>query len=134
MILFLRLLFIVVIASMLWATTRAGMNQSLGDFARSDTFRDPWVVATLIDAYWAFISFYVWIAWKEQSLASRVLWFIAVILLGNFAMATYMLRELFAVSARAPDAIGEVFTRRRPGALLLPGLLTGAAVGVYLLA
>lgn len=134
MIFSLRLLFIVVIASMLWATTRAGMNQPLGDFARSATIRDPWVIATLFDAYWAFISFYVWIAWKEQSLAARVLWFIAIILLGNFAMAAYMLRELFAVSARAPDALGEVFTRRRPGALLLPGLLTGAAVGVYLLA
>jgi hypothetical protein len=134
MILFLRLLFVVVIASMLWATTRAGMNQSLGDFARSATIRDPWVIATLFDAYWAFVSFYVWIAWKEQSLAARVLWFIAIILLGNFAMAAYMLRELFAVSARAPEALGEVFTRRRPGALLLPGLLTGAAVGVYLLA
>jgi hypothetical protein len=133
MILFLRLLFIVVIASMLWATTRAGMNQSLGDFARSATIRDPWVIATLFDAYWAFISFYVWIAWKEQSFAARVLWFIAIILLGNFAMAAYMLRELFAVSARAPEALGEVFARRRPGALLLPGLLTGAAVGVYLL-
>jgi hypothetical protein len=134
MILFLRFLFLLVIGSMLWATTRAGMNQSLGDFARSATFRDPWVIATLFDAYWAFISFYVWIAWKEQSLAARVLWFIAVILLGNFAMAAYMLRELFAVSARAPDALGEVFTRRRSGTLLLPGLLTAAAVGVYLLA
>ena len=134
MILFLRLLFVVVIASMLWATTRAGMNQSLGDFARSATIRDPWVIATLFDAYWAFISFSVWIAWKEPSRAARVLWFVAIILLGNFAMAAYMLRELFAVSARAPDALTEVFTRRRPGALLLPGLLTGAAVGVYLLA
>lgn len=134
MILFLRLLFIVVIASMLGVTSWASMNQSLGDFARSATFRDPWVVATLFDAYWAFISFYVWVAWKEQALAARVLWFVAVILLGNFAMAAYMLRELFAVSARAPDALQEVFTRRRPGTLLLPGLLTGAAIGVYLLA
>jgi hypothetical protein len=134
MIFFLRLLFIVVIASMLGVTSWASLQQPLGDFARSATFRDPWVIATLFDAYWAFISFYVWIAWKEQSFAARVLWFIAIILLGNFAMAAYMLRELFAVSARAPEALGEVFTRRRPGALLLPGLLTGAAVGVYLLA
>ena len=134
MILFLRLFFLVVIASMLWVTSWASLQQSLGDFARSAAFRDPWVIATLFDAYWAFISFYVWIAWKEQSLVARVLWFVAIILLGNIAMAAYMLRELFAVSARTPDALGEVFTRRRPGALLLPGLLTGVAVGVYLLA
>ena len=132
MILFLRLLFVVVIASMLWATTRAGMNQSLGDFARSATIRDPWVIATLFDAYWAFISFYVWVAWKEQSLPARLLWFVAIILLGNLAMAAYLLRELFAVPAGGP--LDPVFTRRNPGTLPLPGLLTAVAVGVYLLA
>jgi hypothetical protein len=134
MIILLRLLFFIIIVSMLGVTSWASLQQSLGDFARSATFRDPWVIATLFDAYWAFISFYVWVAWKEQSLAARVLWFVAILLLGNLAMAAYMLRELFAVSARAPDALHEVFTRRRPGTLLLPGLLTGAAVVVYLLA
>lgn len=132
MILLLRLLFFVVIGSMLWVTSWASLQQSLGDFARSATFRDPWVVATLFDAYWAFISFYVWVAWKEQSPAARVLWFIAIILLGNLAMAAYLLRELFAVSAAGP--LDLVFARRNPGTLLLPGLLTAAAVGVYLLA
>ena len=132
MILLLRLLFFVVIGSMLWVTSWASLQQSLGDFARSATFRDPWVVATLFDAYWAFISFYVWVAWKEQSPAARVLWFIAIILLGNLAMAAYLLRELFAVSAAGP--LDLVFARRNPGTLLLPGLLTAAAVAVYLLA
>lgn len=133
MIILLRFLFLVVIASMLGVTSWASLQQSLGDFARSATFRDPWVIATLFDAYWAFISFYVWIAWKEQSRAARVLWFVAVILLGNIAMAAYMLRELFAVSARAPDALTAVFTRRNVGTLPLPGALAAAAVGVYLL-
>lgn len=132
MILFLRLLFLVVIASMLWVTSWASLHQPLGDFARSATFREPWVIATLFDAYWAFICFYVWVAWKEQSLFARVLWFIAIILLGNLAMAAYMLRELFGVSASGP--LNEVFARRNPGAPLLPGLLTVIAVIVYLLA
>ena len=132
MILLLRLLFFVVIGSMVWVTSWASLQQPLGDFARSATFRDPWVIATLFDAYWAFVSFYVWVAWKEQSLAARVLWFIAIILLGNLAMAAYLLRELFAVSAAGP--LDLVFARRNPGTLLLPGLLTAAAVAVYLLA
>ena len=97
MIWFLRLLFLLIIASMLAVTGWASLRQPLGDFARSATFRDPWVIATLFDAYWAFITFYVWVAWKEQSLAARLLWFVAIMLLGNMAMAAYMLIQLFAV-------------------------------------
>jgi hypothetical protein len=134
MIIFLRLLFLVVIASMLWVTSWASLNQALGDFVRSATFRDRWVIATLFDAYWAFVAFYVWVAWKEQSLVARVLWFVTIIALGNIAMALYMLVELFRVPATAPDALTTVFTRRNPGKLLLPGALTAASVAVYLLA
>ncbi len=136
MVWFLRILFSLVIASMLAVTTWASLQQSLGDFARSATFRDPWVVATLLDAYWAFIAFYVWVAWKESSTTVRVLWFPSLLLLGNFAIAAYMLRELSRVSARAPtrEALGQVFTRRNPDGVLLPALLTAIAVVVYWLA
>ncbi len=134
MIWFLRVLFLLVIASMLAVTSWASLHQSLGAFVRSATFREPWVIATLFDAYWAFIAFYVWVAWKEQSLAARVLWFVAIIALGNIAMAAFMLREFFAVSASDTTALTTVFTRRNPGALLLPGLLTAGSVAVYLLA
>jgi Protein of unknown function (DUF1475) len=136
MIIFLRLLFAVVIASMLGVTTWASLQQSLGDFARGPVIRDPWVIATLFDAYFAFIAFYVWVAWKERSAAARVLWFISIILLGNLAIAAYMLDELFSVSAKEParEALEEVFARRNPGGLVLPGILTALAVAVYLLA
>jgi hypothetical protein len=134
MILFLRALFLLVIASMLAVTTWASLYEPLGQFVRGPKIRDPWVIATLFDAYWAFIAFYVWVAWKEQSLVARVLWFITIIALGNIAMAIYLLVELFRVSAAAPDALTTVFTRRNPGALLLPGLLTAGSVAVYLLA
>lgn len=132
MIWFLRLLFLAVIAVMLWATSTASLQQPLGDFARGPVIRDPWVVATLLDAYLAFLAFYVYVAWKERSAAARVLWFIALMLLGNFAIAAYLLRELFAVPADGP--LDQVFTRRNPGRLGLAGSLTAAAVAVYLLA
>lgn len=132
MIWFLRALFIVVIGSMLWVTGWAGLHQSLGEFARSATFRDLWVIATLFDAYWAFLTFFVWVAWKEQALAARVLWFVSIMLLGNMAMSAYMLRELFAVPAAGP--LHDVFTRRNPGTLPLPGLLTVISLAVYLIA
>lgn len=132
MIWFLRLLFLGVIVAMLWATTTASLNQSLGDFARGPVIRDPWVVATLFDAYLAFLAFFVFVAWKERSLVARGLWFVALMLLGNFAIAAYMLRELFAVPADGP--LDDVFTRRNPGRIGLAGGLTAAAVAVYLLA
>ncbi len=132
MIWFLRLLFLGVIGAMLWATTTASLHQSLGDFARGPVIRDPWVVATLFDAYLAFLAFFIFVAWKERSLAARGLWFVALMLLGNFAIAAYMLRELFAVPTDGP--LDDVFTRRNPGRVGLAGGLTAAAVAVYLLA
>lgn len=132
MIWFLRLLFIAVIVSMLCVTTWASLHQPLGDFARSATFREPWVVATLVDAYWAFITFFVWVAWKEDALVARVLWFLSIVLLGNIAMAIYMLRELFSVPTNAP--LVDVFARRNQGRIALPGVLTALSIGVYLLA
>ena len=133
MILFLRLLFLVVIASMLAVTSWASLPTRLFSIPR-DVLGHPWFIATLFDAYWAFVAFYVWVAWKEQSLAARVLWFVAIIALGNIAMAAFMLRELFAVSAADSSALTAVFTRRNPGKLVLPGALTAASVAVYLLA
>ena len=132
MIIFLRVLFLIVLGSMLGVTSWASLQQPLGEFARSATFREPWVIATLFDAYWAFIAFFVWVAWKEQSLAARLLWFVSIILLGNIAMAAYMLRETWAVPAGGP--VDGVFTRRNPGKLALPALLTAASIGIYLLA
>jgi hypothetical protein len=134
MILFLRVLFIVVFASMIGVTTWASLSQPLGDFARSATIRDPWVIATLFDAYWAFIAFYVWVAWKEQTLAARILWFVTLIALGNLAIALYMLVQLFRVSPTAPDALTTVFTQRQPGHLALPATLTALSLAIYLLA
>lgn len=132
MIIFLRFLFIAIIASMIAVTSWAGLHQSLGEFARSETFREPWVIATLFDAYWAFICFYVWMAWKEQSLGARLLWFVATILLGNMAMAVYMLVQLFSIPATG--SLDVVFTQRQPGRLALPGALAAVAVVIYLCA
>ena len=106
MVIFLRGLFIVVLASMLGVTVWASLHQPLGQFMRSAAFRDPWVIATLADAYWAFVAVYVWVAWKEQSLAARALWFIAIILLGNLAIAYYTVIENATGGAGSEIIIG----------------------------
>ena len=132
MITFLRAFFCVVLLSMTAVATWAGIQQSLGDFARSPTFREPWVIATLFDAYWAFLAFYVWVAWKEQSIPARLLWFVSIVLLGNIAMAAYMLAQLFSVPASGP--LDPVFTRRQPGKCLLPAVLAAISAVVYAVA
>ena len=96
-----------------------------------EVFTHPWFIATLFDAYWAFIAFYVWVAWKEQTTAARILWFVAIILWGNLAMAAYMLIELFRI--QKIDQLGEVFSTRRPGRIVLPAVLSAIGVIVYLL-
>lgn len=127
----LRLGFALVLVSMLAITSWAGAQCSL--FAiPSDVLRHPWFLATLADAYWAFLTVYLLIAWKERAWPARILWFVAVVLLGNLATAAYFLRESFSLKTAAE--IGDWLPRRNPGALPLPACLTVAGVIVYWLA
>lgn len=127
---FLRLLFLIVLGSMLAVTSWAGLHQSLHAIPRA-VYSDPWFVATLFDTYWGFVTFYLWQAWKERSLPARMLWFVAVILLGNIAMSIYVLTELFRI--RESSQLAEVIVRRNPGRIALPATLAAAGVIVYLL-
>lgn len=120
-----------VIASMLAVTSWASLHTPLFDIP-PEVICHPWFLATLLDAYWGFITFYVWAAWKERSRTARVLWLVNVLLLGNFAMAAYFLRELFVI--RTTPEIGLVFRRRNSGTLILPSMLFAAAVVVLFLA
>jgi hypothetical protein len=131
MIWFLRILFAGVIGSMLWVTSWASGQCAMFAIPR-EVFIHPWFIATLFDAYWGFITFFVWVAWKERAMAARILWFLAIILLGNIAMASYVLRELFAVNASA--GLERVFTQRNTGRLVLPAILTALSIAVYWLA
>jgi hypothetical protein len=57
-------------------------------------FAEPWFVATFVDAYCGFLTFYVWVAYKERSITARVGWFLAIMGLGNITMAIYVLLQL----------------------------------------
>ena len=92
---------------------------------------NPWFIATLFDAYFAFITFYVWVAWKEPSLGARILWFTSVIMWGNFAMAVYMLIELFRI--KHIDQLSTIFGEQRDGKIGLPLGFTLAGLGAYAL-
>ena len=73
----------------------------------------------------------MFVAWKEPKLGARILWFVTVILWGNFAMAIYMLVELFRIDHI--DRLREVFTRQREGRIGLPLGFVIAGVAAYAL-
>lgn len=76
---------------MIVMTTRMSMVQSL--WSAGPVFMgNPWVVATLWDAY--FRVSYVWVAWRERGLGARALWFILIMCRGNIAMSGNMLIQL----------------------------------------
>jgi hypothetical protein len=125
MISFLRVLFLVVLASMIWVTTWAGLQCPLFDVPRS-VATHPWFIATLFDAYWGFTTFFVWVCYRESSWTARIAWFVAIMALGNIAMSSYCLAALSQAPRNAK--ISDVLTARRPG----PGWLgmALAAIGI----
>jgi hypothetical protein len=52
---------------------------------------EPWGLATMFDAYFGFLAFWLYIAWREKSWLPRLAWLLALLLLGNFAIAAYAL-------------------------------------------
>jgi predicted permease len=100
MIWFLRIFFSVVLVTMLCVTTWASNLVALWK-TPSAVVGHPWFVATLFDTYFAFLTFYLWLAYKETSVLARALWLLLILLLGNIAMAAYMLLQLFRLSPNA---------------------------------
>lgn len=126
----LRTLFTIVLVGMLGVIAWASSRCALFDIPR-EVLTHPWFVATLLDAYLAFIAFWVWVAWKEGTLCARVLWLFNLLLWGNPAIAVYMLRELTR-ARRENGGLDVVFSRRRPGDIAMPAVLLGLAALVYL--
>lgn len=71
---------------------------------------NPWAVATLWDAYFGFLTFYVWVAWRETRMGPRVLWFVLIMALGNITMSLYVLIQL--VRLRNGQSPALLFTER----------------------
>lgn len=111
MILFLRFAFAFVIIAMLCVTSWASSVVALWKTPR-EVATHPWFIATLFDTYFAFLTFWLWLAWKERAWIPRLAWLFAILLLGNIAMAAYMLIQLFRLPKGAP--LEPLFLRRNP--------------------
>jgi Protein of unknown function (DUF1475) len=92
--LFLKLLFGFIFVFMVVMTVRTSMQVSLWS-AMPAFAASPWSMATLYDAYFGFITFFCWLAWRENSLGVKIVWFVLIMAGGNIAMSLYVLIQLF---------------------------------------
>jgi hypothetical protein len=70
----------------------------------------PWMRATLWDFYTNTLVIYLWICYKERSLAQRIIWLILLVTLGSIATCAYVFIKLFRLS---PDeGWKELFTKQ----------------------
>jgi hypothetical protein len=95
----LTLLFSLILAGMLFVTTRALRVRSVFDNAY--LISDPWGIATLADAYAGFMTFFAWVAYKERTGVARAVWFVLIMTLGNIAMSIYVLATLMRLGPKA---------------------------------
>ena len=107
----LQVLFAFILVSLttynLWVSTRQPVWEWGGLTSSPDNL---WTIATLIDAYYGFITFYVWVLWKETRALPRVLRFVAIMLLGHIAMSVYVLRQLARL--KPDDTMGALLSAR----------------------
>jgi Protein of unknown function (DUF1475) len=96
--LFLKLLFAFIFVFMVVMTVRTSLQNSLWS-ALPSFAATPWAMATLYDAYFGFLTFFCWVAWRERSLAVKILWFVLIMAGGNIAMSLYVLLQLHRLKA-----------------------------------
>jgi Protein of unknown function (DUF1475) len=111
----LRWLFGSILTAMLVVTVWASTHQPIE--AWGGLVRGPdryWTIATMLDAYCGFVTFCVWVGYRERRVLARLGWFAAVALLGNMAMSAYVLIALARLPADAP--LADLLTVRHPRA------------------
>jgi hypothetical protein len=102
----LKLLFTCIFLTLLiytaWASTRQPVLQWAGLTTGPDRY---WTIATLMDAYCGFLTFYVWVLYKEARWLPRIAWFVAIMILGNMAMSAYVLLQLLRLKQGQNTAV-----------------------------
>jgi hypothetical protein len=107
----LKIVFSCISVAMIVCTAWASLHQSVLDWGGITRGSDRyWTTATLLDAYCGFLTFYVWVLFKEPRWLPRVAWFIAIMLLGNIAMSTYVLRQVWRL--KPDEGAAELLTIR----------------------
>ncbi|MFW5895089.1 MAG: DUF1475 family protein [Bacillota bacterium] len=79
------------------AMTAALLNGFInGDFFEdgSELMQNPWGIVSLVDLYAGFTLFAIWIAYRENSLLSKIVWIVALMVFGFFVGSLYVLYAL----------------------------------------
>jgi len=105
----LRALFALILFAMLAVIITASIDQNIFE-AVGNMWPNWWFKATLADAYFGFLTFFVWVAYKELHLWRKLVWFALIMLLGNLAISAYMLFELYKL--QIGDTVETLLTRR----------------------
>ena len=105
----LKVLFGFIFVFMVVMTVRTSLQVSLWS-AMPAFAASPWSMATLYDAYFGFITFFCWLAWRERSSGIKILWFLLIMALGNLAMSAYVLLQLFGL--KKEEEIGALFQQK----------------------
>ena len=84
---------LVVLVSMTAVTTWASLEKNVL-LAFSDLGTDRWGLATLMDAYLGFFTVWILTAAQRPGLGQKLSWLAAFLLLGNFAMSSWLLWTL----------------------------------------
>lgn len=100
MIWFLRIAFLCVLVTMLSVTGWASSLMPFWNTPQSVVLH-PWFIATLFDTYFGFLTFWLWLAYRENSWIARVAWLIAILALGNIAMSIYVLGVVWRLPSTA---------------------------------
>jgi hypothetical protein len=105
----LKVIFALILITMLAVTSQAAMKESIFMIPPVVT-NDPWFIATLFDAYFGFLVVFFWVCHRERSLALKGLWFVLFALLGNIGIAIYALIALFRL--RPGQDVEDLFKRK----------------------
>ena len=105
----LKALFALILFGMLFITITATIDQNIFE-AVGNMWPNWWFKATLADAYFGFLTFSVWVTYKELHLWRKLVWFASIMLLGNVAISAYILLELFKLQEQ--DNFQTLLTRR----------------------
>ena len=83
--------------------------------AKSNLFQEwhtlasiPWMRATLWDFYANTLVIYLWVCYKERTLAQRIIWLILLVTLGSIATCAYLFIQLFKLEPG--EGLKELFT------------------------
>ena len=67
----------------------------------------PWMRATLWDFYANVLVIFVWVCYKEKTIALKIVWLILLVALGSIASCAFMLIQLFRLKPN--EGLKELF-------------------------